>query len=137
MLKKADSIKSTLNTSPKVMFVLAVNGTSNFMIAGKNTGAAKMIELAGGENAFNSYSGYKPTSIESIIAANADYVLVMQSRIDEISTGLKNTPGINSISAVTNNKIIGMDGNYLLGFGPRFGSAILSLMQKIHPNLNI
>lgn len=96
-----------------------------------------MIELAGGENSFNSFSGYKPASIESIIAANADYVLVMQSRFDEISIGLKKTPGINSISAVTNNRIIGMDGNYLLGFGPRFGSAILSLMQKIHPNLNI
>lgn len=135
--EKAEQLRSTLGSKPKVMFVLAVRGTSNFMIAGANTGASAMIELAGGENAFDSFSGYKQATMESILAANPDYVLMMQSRFDEISSGLKNTPGISSIKAVSNDHLIGMDGNYLLGFGPRFGAAILDLMKLFHPELSI
>lgn len=135
--KRATELRSTLESKPKVMFVLAVRGTSNFMVAGSNTGAHAMIELAGGVNAFNSFTGYKQTTLESIIAANPDYVLMMQSRFDEISSGLKKTPGVNAVKAVSNDNIIGMEGNYLLGFGPRFGSAILDLMKLIHPGVNI
>lgn len=134
---KAAELRSTLKEKPKVMFVLAVRGSSNFMVAGNNTGAQAMIEFAGGKNAFDSFSGYKQASLESIIAANPDYILMMQSRFDEISTGLKQTPGVNAVKAVTNDNIIGMEGNYLLGFGPRFGSAILDLMKLIHPGVNI
>lgn len=135
--KTSTEIRSTLKTNPKVMFILAVRGSSNFMVAGNNTAAQAMIEFAGGKNAFNSFSGYKQASLESIIAANPDYILMMESRFDEISTGLKQTPGVNAVKAVTNDNIIGMEGNYLLGFGPRFGSAILDLMKLIHPGVNI
>ncbi len=134
---RAEEIRSTLNSKPKVMFVLAVRGTSNFMIAGNNTAASTMIELAGGENAFSSYSGYKQASLESILAANPDYVLMMKSRFDEITTGLKSTPGVNTIKAIQDDKFLGMDGNYLLGFGPRFGDAILDLMKMLHPDSNL
>ncbi|MEP1152376.1 MAG: ABC transporter substrate-binding protein [Balneola sp.] len=135
--KTSTEIRSTLKTNPKVMFILAVRGSSNFMVAGNNTAAQAMIEFAGGKNAFDSFSGYKQASLESIIAANPDYILMMQSRFDEISTGIKQTPGVNAVKAVANDNIIGMEGNYLLGFGPRFGSAILDLMKLIHPGVNI
>lgn len=135
--KTSTEIRSTLKTNPTIMFILAVRGSSNFMVAGNNTGAQAMINFAGGENAFDSFSGYKQASLESIIAANPDYILMMQSRFDEISSGLKSTPGINAVKAVANDNIIGMEGNYLLGFGPRFGSAILDLMKLIHPGVNI
>ncbi len=125
--------RNVLSTQPKVMFVLSVRNGSSFMVAGASTGAERMIELAGGKNAMNSFQGYKPVSNEAILAANPDFVLVMQSRFDEISTAIKNTQGINLIAASKKNQIVGMDGNKLLGFGPRFGSAILELMSLLHP----
>ncbi len=134
---RADSLVQHLNEKPKVLFILAVRGTSSFMVAGDNTGAQKMIELAGGINAFKSFEGYKNVSNESIMAENPDYILVMETRSSEITNGLNTTPGINSINAVENNKIISMDGNYLLGFGPRFGNAILDLIQFLHPQIEI
>lgn len=129
----AEEQRKVLSTQPKVMFVLSVRNGSSFMVAGTNTGADAMINLAGGKNAMDSFQGYKPVSNEAILAANPDFVLVMQSRMDEISEAINNTQGINLISASQKNQIIGMDGNKLLGFGPRFGSAILELMSLLHP----
>ncbi|MEQ9265748.1 MAG: ABC transporter substrate-binding protein [Balneolaceae bacterium] len=133
----AENLRSDFSTKPTVMFVLAVRGGSSFMIGGKNTGASKMIELAGGINAFDSFEGYKTATNESILAANPDFILVMQSRYDEISDGISNTPGVNLTVAAQKNQVIGMDGNLLLGFGPRFGSAILDLMKRIHPEKSL
>lgn len=133
----AKELRGTFPTKPTVMFVLAVRGGNSFMIGGKNTGASSMIELAGGKNAFDSFEGYKTATMESILAANPDFILVMQSRFEEIAAGAKNTPGVNITTAVQKNQIIGMDGNLLLGFGPRFGSAILDLMKLIHPEKSI
>ncbi len=133
----ADSLRKTLSTSPKVLFVLAVRGESTFMVAGANSSASVMIELAGGQNAVTDFDGFKTISNEAIVAANPDYILVMHSRLDEIRAGIEKTPGINLTKAVVNNNVIGMDGNYLLGFGPRFGAAIIELMQKIHPSITL
>ncbi len=129
----AEGQRKVLSSQPTVMFVLSVRNGSSFMVAGTNTGAEKMIQLAGGKNAMDSFQGYKPVSNEAILAANPDFVLVMQSRLDEVSSALKNTQGINLISASQKDQIVGMDGNKLLGFGPRFGSAILELMSLLHP----
>lgn len=134
---RAMELRDSFSNAPTVMFVLAVRGESSFMVAGDNTGASSMIELAGGKNAFNSFQGYKNVSTESILAENPDYILVMQSRYEEIANGAKKTPGVNITNAVQKNRILGMDGNLLLGFGPRFGSAILELMQLIHPEEQI
>ena len=133
----ADSLRKTLSTSPKVLFVLAVRGESTFMVAGANSSASVMIELAGGQNAVTDFDGYKTISNEAIVAANPDYILVMHSRLDEIRAGIEKTPAVNLTKAVVNNNVIGMDGNYLLGFGPRFGAAIIELMQKIHPSITL
>lgn len=131
--KKAKEFRSSFSNQPTVMFILSVRGENSFMIAGNNTAAASMITLAGGKNAFNSFEGYKNASMESILTANPDFILVFQSRFDEIVRGVKNSPGVNVTTAAQKDQIIGMDGNLLLGFGPRFGSAILELMQRIHP----
>lgn len=132
---QADSLRSGITSSPKVMFVLAVRNGSSFMVAGNQTGAQQMIELAGGKNAFYDFEGYKTVTNEAILAANPEVVVVMQSRLNEIKTGLTKTPAINLTKAVKNDQIVGMDGNFLLGFGPRFGEAILHLMTILHPEL--
>jgi iron complex transport system substrate-binding protein len=135
--EKAAKLRDDLKSNPSVLFILAVRNESSFMVAGAETGASTMIELAGATNAFSSFTGYKPISNEAILQANPDYVLVMGSRRDEIEQGLRSTPGVNLISAVQNNAIIAIDGNFLLGFGPRFGQAILALMQELHPTTEL
>ena len=134
--QKANQLRESIKNKPRVMFVLETRNGSSFMVAGKETGADIMLDLAGTENVFNSFSGYRPVSNEAILAANPDYVLVFDTRFDGINEGLQNTPGVNLISAVKNERVIGIDGNFIMGFGPRFGEAILSLMELFHPELN-
>ncbi len=136
-LAKASDLRNSLIQKPTVLFILAVRGSSSFMVAGTNTGAEQMINLAGGKNAFNSFEGYKTVSNESILAANPDYILVMENRHDEIKAGVERTPGVNQTTAVRKDQILSFDGNYLLGFGPRLGSAVLDLMKALHPELSI
>ncbi len=133
--QKAAELRESLQTKPRVMFVLETRNGSSFMVAGAGTGADKMLSLAGAENVFSSINGYRPVSNEAILSANPDYVLMFDTRFDGINDGLRNTPGVNLISAVQNDQIIGIDGNFILGFGPRFGEAILALMDVLHPEL--
>ena len=135
LYQRADSLQQNLTQKPKVMFVLAIRGESTFMVAGNNSGAQSMIELAGGENAFYNFEGYKTITNEAVLAANPDIIITMTSRYAEVEAGLKKTPAINLTKAVKNNQIVGIEGNFLLGFGPRFGEAILYLMEILHPEM--
>src|SRR5699024_3815232 len=64
-LEKAASLRETLTEKPTVMFILSAAGGSSPMVAGEETSAATIISLAGGENAFTGFTGYKPANGEA------------------------------------------------------------------------
>jgi iron complex transport system substrate-binding protein len=124
--------------APKVLFIYA-RGPNNLTVAGRSTSAQTMIELAGGENAFTSFDGYKPLTAEAVIEANPDLILMMDSGLQSIGGpgGLLEAPGIGLTDAAKNNRIHSMEGSYLLGFGPRMGDAIMDLMQLFYPDTEL
>jgi iron complex transport system substrate-binding protein len=126
-----------LSAKPKVMFVLSQQGPSSFMIAGLETEAEAIIRHAGGVNAFQDFKGYKPVTTEALALANPDVILFMDSRREALPDDLSEVPGLNLTKAARNNRVISMEGNLLLGFGPRFGEAVQELMQHLHPNIKI
>jgi ABC-type hemin transport system substrate-binding protein len=48
---------------------------------------------------------------------------------------IEKTPDLELTSAVSNDRIIAMYRFYLLGFGPRLGTAALELAAKLHPDI--
>lgn len=134
--KKVDAAKAkSLNiTNPvKVMFVLSMSEKSP-IVAGHNTHAESIIKLAGGINAIEGLEGYKPISPEAVAVANPDVILMMARR--EHSTPadeLFSKPGFQLTNAAKEQRLISMDGMYLLGFGPRIGDAIEELSQRLYP----
>lgn len=54
--------------SPKVLFIYA-RGSKVIMAAGPNTAMAKMIKLAGGQNAVDDFEDFKPLTPESVLAS--------------------------------------------------------------------
>ncbi len=134
---EAASELGKVDQKPKVMFILSQQGPTTFMIAGMNTEAEAMIRHAGGINAFQEFSGYKPITTEALALANPDLILFMDSRRESLPDDLSQVPGLNLTKAVKNNRIVSMEGNLLLGFGPRFGEAVRELMRHLHPNLKI
>lgn len=137
-LDVAAAAREGLSEKPTVLFIYA-RGANMLMVAGNGTSAKTMIELAGGENAFNSFEGFKPLTAEAVVEANPDVILMMNSGIQSVGgkEGVLQAPGISLTDAAKNDRIYSMDGIYLLNFGPRVGQAALDLMAKFHPGIEL
>jgi iron complex transport system substrate-binding protein len=119
-------------TRKKVLFIYA-RGAGSLMVAGKNTSVAQAIELAGGQNAANDFTDFKPLTAESLLLANPDVILLFTSGLQSLGgiNGLLQIQGIAQTNAGKNRKIVEMDGQLLTGFSPRLGKALQELADKI------
>ena len=118
--------------APKVLFIYARGGGTQ-MVAGRDTAAAAMIELAGGVNAVSGYEGYKPMNAEAIIQANPDCILFTQRGLDSVGgvDAAAQLSGVSLTTAGQNKKIIAIDDLVLLGFGPRTAQGVVELSKAI------
>ena len=127
---------ATAKSHPRVLFLLSMSGGAP-QAAGRDTAAAGIIKLAGGINAVDGYSGYRPLTPESVIASNADYVLVTRQTVQAMGgrQAILDQPSLNRTPAGKAGKIIEFDTLLLLGFGPRTPEAATELAMALHPDL--
>lgn len=106
-------------------------------VAGSGTSAEAMIELAGAENALTGIDGFKPLTAEAVVEAAPDVILMLTRGLDSVGgvDGMLEQPGIELTPAGENCRIVAMDDLLLLGFGPRLGTAVRALTEKLHPQL--
>jgi iron complex transport system substrate-binding protein len=106
---------------PRVAFLMAT-GAGSAMIAGRETAAAAALALAGGISVGAGFVGYKPVSAEALAALAPDAIVVMSARDtvgnDRIADTLQ-IPGVAMTPAGRERHIRFVDGQALLGFGPR------------------
>jgi iron complex transport system substrate-binding protein len=117
------------------MFLLSfVDGKA--MVAGRNTAADGIIELAGAENVITAYEGYKPINDEAVVAARPDAILAMQREAFPLDAKTVFAhPGFALTPAARSRAFFAMDGLYLLGFGPRTALAARDLSVALYPHL--
>lgn len=117
----------------RVLFVLSAQG-GRLMGAGEGTGAAAIIEMAGGVNALEGIEGYKPLSDEAATAAAPDVILMMDRGGDHAMSAdeLFALPALAVTPAAETRALLKMDGLKLLGFGPRTGAAVTELAQALY-----
>jgi iron complex transport system substrate-binding protein len=134
---EAQALLETVESRPRVMFVYA-RGAGAISVAGTDTSAATMIELAGGENAVTEYEGYRPMTAEAVVTAAPDVILMMTRGLESVGgiDGMLEQPGIAQTPAGENRRIIAMDDLYLLGFSTRTGTAVLDLTTLLHDELS-
>ena len=127
---------ATVNSHPRVLFLLSMTGGAP-QAAGRDTAAAGIIKLAGGINAVDGYSGYRPLTPESVIASKADFVLVTQQTVQAMGgkQAILDQPSLNRSPAGKAGRIIEFDTLLLLGFGPRTPEAATELAMALHPDL--
>lgn len=127
---------SAVAERPSVLFLLSV-GRGAPLAAGTGTSAASIIALAGGRNALDGFSGYKPLSPEAAAAAKPEVVLVTERTLEELGgrQALLTRPELAASPAASAGRLIAMDALYLLGFGPRTPDAIDELGRALHPDL--
>ncbi|MES5098977.1 hemin ABC transporter substrate-binding protein [Agrobacterium sp. BA1120] len=131
----AKDVAAVGDKKKRVLFVLSTAG-GRIMAAGKETEAAAIIEMAGGINAAQDITGYKPLTDEAVIAAAPDVVLTMQrgnhaANPDEVFA----LPAFQSTPAAASKSLISMDGLYLIGFGPRTPAAGRDLASQLYPEI--
>lgn len=121
---------------PRVLFLLSV-GNGAPLAAGRDTSAAGIIALAGGVNAIDGFTKFKPLSPEAAIAAAPDVVLITGRTLGMLGgrEGLLTRPELAGTPAAKNGRLVTMDGLLLLGFGPRTPQAIVELAQALHPGM--
>lgn len=131
-LAVADSVVAQSQTKPKVLFIYA-RGTGTMMVAGQQTQLDEMIELAGGVNAVQGFTDFKPLTSEALVAANPDVILLFDSGLASLggTDGLLEIQGMRQTNAGKNKKVVEMDGQFLTSFGPRLGKAVVELAGKI------
>lgn len=117
---------------PKILFIYA-RGAGNLMVAGTGTPLHSMIELAGAENAAAALTDFKPLTPEALLTTNPDVILMFEKGLQSIGgiDGLLKIEGISTTIAGKNKKVVTMDGQFLSGFGPRLGDAVVELHNKI------
>lgn len=113
---------------PRVMFIYA-RGAGTVSVAGQETSADVLIDLAGGENVVDAYKQYRPITAESVVVAAPDVIVMLDRGLQSIGgvDGLLELPGIALTPAGQNRRIVSMDDNLFLNFGPRLGLAISEL----------
>ncbi len=119
-------------TQPKVLFIYA-RGAGNMMVAGQNTPLDAVINLAGGVNAAQGFEDFKPLTPEALLEANPDVILMFESGLQSIGgvDGIMQIEGVAQTNAGKNKKVIAMDGQFLSGFSPRLGDAVLELNKQL------
>jgi iron complex transport system substrate-binding protein len=117
---------------PRVLFILAHAGPA-LMVAGAQTAAHAMIELAGGTNAAGQTTGYKPLNPEALIGSAPEVILITDEGLEAVGgkPRLLAKAGLSQTPAARAGRVISMNALLLLGFGPRTPEAAQQLAQAL------
>jgi iron complex transport system substrate-binding protein len=120
---------------PKVIFLLSAS--RGLLAAGQETAADRVIALAGGVNAIQGYTGYKPLSAEAVIAGKPDVILATEHGLAQLggASRLLERPELAETPAGREKRVVALDALLVLGFGPRTPLGVRFLAEKLHPGL--
>ena len=116
----------------KVLFVMSHSGLTP-MAAGQNTAADAMIRAAGGNNAMQGFSRYRPLSQEGVIASAPDLLLITHAGVKALggSEGVWKLPGIALTPAGQHQRLLVVDDMALLGFGLETPQVLVLLRESM------
>jgi iron complex transport system substrate-binding protein len=114
----------------RVLFVMRVTG-GRIMAAGRGTAADAVIALAGATNVAAALHGYQTLDQESLLALRPDVVVTMTEGGDAVRGALIADAGFRASPAGRAGAILAMEGERLLGFGPRTPDAALDLAHRL------
>jgi iron complex transport system substrate-binding protein len=137
-MAKIDAALQNVAGKPKALFLLA-QGPSGALAAGHGTAADAMIGLAHGQNVAAGFDGYKPLTPEAAVALAPDVIIVAEHAVTMLGgmDALKARPEIAMTPAAKSGRIVAMDAQMLLGFGPRLPQAVAELASALHPSVKL
>jgi iron complex transport system substrate-binding protein len=117
---------------PSAAFVMA-RGPKTLFVAGEETFAEGIFNLAGINMAAQGFSDFVPLTPESLVTMSPEYLVLFDSGLESLGgiEGLGKIQGMKETKAFQNGQVLSFDGHYLSGFGPRVGQVALELAKSI------
>ena len=125
--------RTARRTPPRVLFVLS-HSIGQVRVAGRDTAADAMLGYAGALNVMAAaFTGYKPLTPESVIAAAPDVILGTDQGLQAAGgiDGLLRLPGLAQTPAGQARRVVSQEALLLLGFGPRLPQALSALATAL------
>ena len=134
-----DRLRAVVAGSPTVR-VLWVVQREPLRVAGRNTFANEMIELAGGENAIGpTLHVYPAIGAEQVIAARPDVIIepaMLPGVLDnQRRQAMSYWSRFQNVPAVTAGRIYVIDGDVVSRLSPRLPVAVETIARCLHPDL--
>ena len=97
--------------------------------------AAELITLAGGTPVTSGSPGVYEISLEALITAAPEVILLGDAAYGTTPEAVAARPGWSSIPAVKSGSVRGVDGDLITTPGPRLAKALAALIKAIHPEI--
>jgi iron complex transport system substrate-binding protein len=115
---------------------LYLRGTSAiYLLGGEGSGADALITAAGGidAGAEAGLEAFTPLTAEALVALDPDVLLVMTGGLESVNgmEGLLALPGVAQTTAGRERRVVAVDDEVLLSYGPRTGALVELLRSAI------
>ena len=124
----ADPTSASPSDAPRVAFLYLRGTSAIYLLGGAGSGADALIAAAGGVDvgADAGLEAFTPLTAEALVALDPDVLLVMTGGMESVNgmEGLLALPGVAQTSAGRERRVIAVDDEVLLSFGPRTGALV-------------
>lgn len=132
-LPTADPTTST--DGPRVAFLYLRGTSAIYLLGGAGSGADAMIAAAGGTDvgAAAGLDPFVPLTAEALVALDPQVLLVMTKGLESVNgiDGLLELPGVAQTAAGQERRVVAVDDEILLSFGPRTGALVELLREAL------
>jgi len=119
---------TTAADAPRVAFLYLRGTSAIYLLGGVGSGADAMITAAGGidAGAAAGLDPFTPLTAEALVSLDPDILLVMTGGLDSVNgiDGLLELPGVAQTAAGRERRVIAVDDEVLLSYGPRTGALV-------------
>ena len=126
---------ATASSHPSVFYELDGSDPAKPFTAGKGTFITQLIERAGGENIAADLDGYPQLSLEQVVAADPDFIILGDARYGVSPESIAERPGWENLKAVKNKQVVPFNDDLVSRPGPRLVDALEELAKLLHPEL--
>ncbi|MEP6896648.1 MAG: cobalamin-binding protein [Chloroflexota bacterium] len=130
-----DAKIATVTEKPSVFYELDATDPAKPYTAGKGAFITTLIERAGGTNIAGDVDGYPQFSLEQVVAANPNFIILGDAAYGITTESVAARPGWSGLDAVKNNQVVPFDDNLASRPGPRLVDGLEALAKLLHPDL--
>lgn len=124
-----------LSSRFNVFYEMDATDPSKPFTAGKGTFITLLIERAGGYNIASDIDGYPQLSLEQVVAADPNFIILGDAKWGVTPESIAQRPGWENLSAVKNGQVVPFNDDLVSRPGPRMVDGLEELAKLLRPQL--